>query len=92
MVLSYCIEIILIRFFPSRAMGSIKYCNNGFQPVVRTVDSIKCHRHDPYYAAKLGRQNSVLIWAEPTVLWYCLLLFNGLKSVAIIFAEATPLS
>jgi len=42
----------------------------GFNPLHIPGNSIKCHRHDPYYAAKLDVKigQSLDILAEPTVL------------------------
>jgi hypothetical protein len=63
-----------------------KYYNAGFQSgEMNTHRKDECHRHDPYYL-------DALKWAEPTALVFIgCKLFNGLKSIAIILCEATPL-
>ena len=62
------------------------FCNNGFQSVVMNAYSkTECRTHDPYLS--LNFQMGRTYGSHD----YFMLIFNGLKSVVTILAEATPL-
>ena len=62
------------------------FCNDGFQSVeMNAYNKTECRRHYPY--SSLSFQMGRTYGSHD----YFMLLFNGLKSVVSILAEATPL-
>jgi hypothetical protein len=63
------------------------FSNNGFKSVeMNAYSKTECHRHDPYLPLSIQMGRTYVSHD------YFMLVFNGLKSVVTILAEAMPLS